>query len=163
MYNPWPDVDDVVSTKDVAPFLERMQTSIEEKYGGKLHSNFSEIKYVFEDVQHSISKMRDMTILVGSTKEESKRIEIKDIEKGRDPAFVTKRNLKFEIYNDHLFYKLFTVELSEFYPIKVFVSPGILEDDGKTLLINNFDKLENCFTEIVNSDKVKGIIKKMLL
>lgn len=86
---------------------------------------------------------------------------INNIEKDREQAYILNRDYKYEIFNDHLYYKLFTINIPEFYPVKIHVSAGILGREDVEIEINDIDKLKNVFSQIVNSEKVRMIIMKM--
>lgn len=163
MNNPWPKVDNVLLTNDVVPYLEETSESLRQNYEGKLQSKISEIKYVLQDVCNTISMLGDISVLTEPVRKKPDCKEVKDVEIGRKAAFVENHNYKYEIYNDHLYYKLFTISVPEFYPITLKASAGTLDKEEKVVSIDNLDELKDTFLEIVCSDKVRSIIKKMLL
>ena len=163
MNNPWPVVDDISSTSDVLPFLEETSKFLKQNYSGKLQSQTSEIKYILKGLRETMPLISGIATLVGKQNDNPEYVEIKDIEKDRKVAYVVNRDFKYEIYNNHLYYKLFTINIPEFYPITLKAAAGTLENEEKEVTINNINELEEVFLNIVNSDKVKSIIKKMLL
>lgn len=163
MNNPWPIVDNISSTSDVLPFLYETSESLKQNYEGKLQSQTAEIKYTFKGLRETVSLISGISSLVEKPKDDPEYEEMKDIEKDRKAAYVANHDYKYEIYNDHLYYKLFTINIPEFYPVTLKAAAGTLDKEEKEVIINDLDELEEVFSNIVNSDKVRSIIKKMLL
>lgn len=163
MNDPWPIIDNVSSSDDIIPYFEQTSKTIKLHYDGKIESKISEIKYALEGVRKTISMLNDISVLTEPSANNSKHKEVEDIEKERKPLFILSKDYKYEIYNDHLYYKLFVINISEFYPAIIKVSPGILAREEKEMSINSLEELKSVFSDIVNSDRVRSIIKKMLL
>lgn len=163
MNDPWPIIDNISSSENVIPYFNDTSETIKQHYDGKIESKISEIKYVLEGVRKAVSMLNDISILTAPPANDPKYKEVEDIEKGRKAAFVKSKDFKYEIYNDHLYYKLFTINIPEFYPVTIKVSPGILTREEKEISISNLEELKSVFSDIVNSNKVRSIIKKMLL
>ena len=160
MENLWPSIDNIKTTEDVIPFLESTIESLKNNYEGKIGAQICQIEYMLKNMSSTLSSLSNAAITVGSLVSENK-YEEKNIEKDRKQAYIVNHDYKYEIFNDHLYYKLFTINIPEFYPIKLHISAGILEKDDVEIEINDIDKLKNVFSQIVNSDKVRMIIMKM--
>lgn len=163
MNNPWPIVDSILSTNDVLPFLYKTSEMLKNNYEGKLQSQTAEIKYALKGLRETMSLISGIASLVEKPNVVSEYEEVKDIEKDRKTAYVENHDYKYEIYNDHLYYKLFTINVPEFYPVTLKAAAGTLDKEEKEVCIESLDELEEVFSNIVNSYKVKSIIKKMLL
>ena len=163
MDNPWPVVDKAVPSNDAMDYLNETTKIIKDMYNGKLQSSISKVTYVLSGFNRSAELIKGMKYLVGTEKNDPEYKEQKNIEEGREPAYISQNNYKYEIYNDHLYYKLFVLKLSEFYPISIVVSAGILDKEETEISVHNIDSLQQIFKKIVQSEKVIAIIKKMLL
>ena len=157
----WPIIDDIKSTEDVLPFLNLTIESLRRTYEGKIDAQICQIEYILKNMQSTLSTITNISKIVGSQLLDNKYEEKKDIEKEREQAYIVNHDYKYEIFNDHLYYKLFSINIPEYYPLKMRISAGILEKDDKELVINDIDRLKEVFSQIVNSDKVKMIIMKM--
>lgn len=163
MKNLWPTIDDVKETNDIFPFLDTTVESLKQSYGGKLKAQYCQIEYILKGVRSMASAFADISQAFSAVDEENKYVEKEDVEKGRDAARVIVKNYKYEIFNDHLYYKIFTIQVPEFYPINVHVSAGILDKNDKEEEIYSLDSLSALFSKIVSSSKVKMIISKMIM
>lgn len=162
--NFWPTIDDVYKTEDAIPFLNDTINELKQKYNGRIQAQLCRIEFVLKSFRSMRSMIEEMSTLVGPQKNEDKYEceEKMDIEKNRKTAVVANRDYKYEIFNDHLYYKLFTINIPEFYPIKIRAAAGTLEKEDSEVVIKNLSELKDVFSRIVLSDKVKQIIKKML-
>ena len=158
----WPVIDDIKTTEDVLPFLKDTINELKGSYDGKINAQVCQIEFILKNLRTTMSMISEVSKIVGQPTVKEEFEEKKDIEKDRAPAYVINHDYKYEIYNDHLYYKLFTINIPEFYPIKIHVSAGILGKEDVEFDINDLDRLKSVFTEIVCSDKVKMIIKKMI-
>ena len=158
----WPVIDGIKTTEDVIPFLDDTINLLKKKYDGKIKAQVCQIEFILKNVRTTLSVINDISKMIGKQIEKEKYEEKQDIEKDRSPAYVVNHDYKYEIFNDHLYYKLFNINIPEFYPIKIHVSAGILDKEDVEIDINDLDKLKSVFSEIVCSDKVKMIIKKMI-
>lgn len=161
MENLWPIIDDIKPTDDVIPFFDLTIESLKETYEGKISAQICQIEYILKDMNSVLSTISNFARMVGPLSVKEAYEEKKDIEKDREQAYIINRDYKYEIFNDHLYYKLFTINIPEYYPLKIHISAGILEKDDVEIEINDIDKLKNVFLQIVNSDKVRMIIMKM--
>lgn len=161
MENLWPIIDDIKSTEDVLPFFYLTIESLRRTYEGKIDGQICQIEYILKNMQSALSTINNISKIVNSQLLDNLYEEKKDIEKEREPVYIVNHNYKYEIFNDHLYYKLFTINIPEYYPLKMCISAGILEKDDKELVINDIDRLKEVFSQIVNSTKVRTIIMKM--
>lgn len=162
MENLWPIIDNIKTTEDVIPFLESTIESLKSNYEGKISAQICQIEYILKSVSSTLSALSNIAKVVGPLTSKDQYEEKKDIEKNRQQAVVVNCDYKYEIFNDHLYYKLFTINIPEFYPLKIHVSAGIIEKDDVEFDINDIERLKNVFSQIVNSYKVKMIIMKMI-
>ena len=162
MNNMWPVIQDIKSTDDIMPFFEETIKSLKDNYDGKINAQICKIEYILKSSKSVLSSFHDMPKLVGPQVEEDSFEEKIDIEKDRKLAYVNNYDYKYEIYNDHLYFKLFTINIPEFYPLKIHVSAGLLDKDDVEINIYDIDKLKNVFSEIVCSNKARLIIMKMM-
>ena len=158
----WPVIQDIKSTDDVMPFFEETIKSLKDNYDGKINAQICKIEYILKSSKSVLSSFHDMSKLIGPQVEEDSFEEKIDIEKDRKLAYVNNYDYKYEIYNDHLYFKLFTINIPEFYPLKIHVSAGLLDKDDVEINIYDIDKLKNVFSEIVCSNKARLIIMKMM-
>lgn len=162
MENLWPEVDDLESTDDVLSFFNETSALIEKKYGGKIKSQLSPITFILKDLRGVSRFLDDIHRMNTPQQKDYQKVEVKNIEEGRKSVTVNGQNYKYEIYNDHLYFKLFTINIPEFYPLKLKAAWGTLGDEDVEIEINSIEHLRSVFGQIVNSNKVKMIIKKML-
>ena len=162
MNNMWPVIQDIKSTDDVMPFFEETIKSLKDNYDGKINAQICKIEYILKSSKSVLSSFHDMSKLIDPQVEEDSFEEKIDIEKDRKLAYVNNYDYKYEIYNDHLYFKLFTINIPEFYPLKIHVSAGLLDKDDVEINIYDIDKLKNVFSEIVCSNKARMIIMKMM-
>lgn len=161
MDNLWPIIDNIKPTDDVIPFFDFTIESLKKNYEGKINAQICQIEYILKNINSSLSTISNLARMVGPLAVKEHYEEKKDIEKDREQAYILNRDYKYEIFNDHLYYKLFTINIPEFYPVKMHVSAGILGREDVEIEINDIDKLKNVFSQIVNSEKVRMIIMKM--
>lgn len=162
MNNLWPVIDELKATDDIVPFFDETIDALKEHYDGKIQAQYCQIEYILKGIHSAVSSIVEMSNLVGKPQNNCNFEEKKDIEKDRKQVVVSNKDYKYEIFNDHLYYKLFTINIPEFYPVKISVSAGILDKDNLEMEISNLDDLKSVFSRIVWSEKVKMIISKMV-
>lgn len=164
MENLWPSIDGIRKTEEVMNFFKETTETIKQNYGGKIESKLTKIEFVLKRKTRSLESMHnEMRILTAPIPAKDEYEEKKEVEIGRDSVVVKCDNYKYEIYNNHLYYKIFNVKIPEFYPVTITASAGILDKDEKDVIINDLDELKNTFLNIVCSDKIRMIIKKMMM
>ena len=163
MKNLWPDVNDIKSTEDVMPFLKETIESLQNNYDGKIKAEISFMKTASKSA-HSMRRTLADTKEIANGKfvgmsnknfRASKR-------KYSGNTTINTSYYNYQIYNKTLYCRLFTICISEFYPLTIQVCEGILKDYDVEIEINNLDDLKTNFSAIVNSPTVKMIIKKMI-
>ncbi len=159
MENPWPSIENVEKTDKVISYFNEISESLKQNYNGKIQSELIEIQYAANTALPAGERLSALFRPIEKNDESKK--EVLTVEEGKEQVCILKTDYKYEIFNDHLYYKLFTITIPEYFPLKMRVSFGILEDKETEIEIMNLRDLKDKFTEIVCSDKVRNIIKKM--
>lgn len=162
----WGDVlDKANNAEEILPFIKEQANLLGEKTKRKVLAKFEKIKYKYKGNSSGVTTMlatisASISAIHGLTDE---KVEIDDNEnlENASKLFQT-ADYKFEIYNEHYKFRLFTLKFRSTYPIEIDVEYGILEEKSTKLTIKTKEELEDKLTEIFNSAKVKFIINKMM-
>lgn len=160
MNNLWPDIEEFRTTDDVLPFLNETIESLKTNYNGRLNAQLTQIRFDFLNMRKTMQNYVNKSSVVSSPA--NKKDSNKDIEKNRQSAQIESSNYQYDIFNDHLYYKLFFINIPEFYPITLQVSDGIFGEESKKIEVNGLAELKKVFSNIVCSMHVRMVIKKMI-
>lgn len=159
----WPDIHEIEKTDYVIPFLEDTIESLKETYKGRINAQITGVEVLSDTMRSLKSSFDDMNrISIDSNsinKETSKNLQSKTNKK---PVDVNAKSYDYELFNDHLYYRLFTITMTEVFPIEIYVCAGILKKDEAVFKIKNMNELRTTFLRITRSEKVKIVIMKMM-
>lgn len=159
----WGDVlDKTKNAEDILPFIKEQAKLLGKKTNQKVLAKFEKIKYTYKGNNSAITMITTLSASISAMHGlKNEKVEIDDNKnlENASKLFQT-ADYKFEIYNEHYKFRLFTLKFRSIYPIEIDVEYGILEETSLT--IETKEELESKLTEIFNSPKVKFIISKML-
>lgn len=156
------------SASAVLSIIKNQAALLEEKTNGKVKADFTKVRYEFRSKQSYMATIRDllttMSVLVGPATASSEELievdERKDLEDAN--SLYEQGKYKFEIYSSKYRFRVFFVEYSSVFPIKIEVEYGILEDKIVKSTIKSVDELISLLRSIFNSNKLKFIIQEMM-
>ena len=162
----WGDILDKSKTaEDVIPFIKEQASLLGEKTKQKVLAKFEKIKYTYKSNNSGLTTMltsisASLSAMHGLSDE---KVEIDDNENLENASQLFKTaDYKFEIYNEHYKFRLFTLKFRSTYPIELDVEYGILEEKSTKLTIKTKEELERKLIDIFNSAKVRFVISKMV-
>lgn len=155
------------SASEVLSIIKNQAALLEEKTNGKVKADFTKVRYEFRSKQSYMATVRDllttMSVLVGPAVASEELVEVderKDLEDAN--SLYEHGKFKFEIYSSKYRFRVFFVEYSSVFPIKIEVEYGILEDKIVKSTIKSVDELVSILRSIFNSNKLKFIIQEMM-
>ena len=128
----WGDVlDKAKNAEEVLPFIKEQANLLGEKTKQKVLAKFEKIKYTYKSNNSGLTTMltsisTSLSVMHGFGED---KVEIDDNEKLENASKLFQTaDYKFEIYNEHYKFRLFTLKFRSTYPIEIDVEYGILEE-----------------------------------
>ncbi len=160
--NLWPDLNDrIVKIDEIKNFLNKQCDFLNRQYANSINAKFEEMIFYqssFSSLAQTMSKFAQIASSSFEVKNDS------DSEKQDINEIVSKNKFVFTITNKKYKFNMFYLSTDQYFPITLEMDYDIATNLGceKEIKLFDLENFKNEFQKIINTNKVKTVLYKML-